>query len=356
MIVPGSASSFAPRIAAFRQGLSELGYVEGRSIIVEYRFADGRPERFPALADELVRLDVRVIVTMGTPATLAAKEASEKVPIVMANLGEAVDLGIVASLAHPGGNVTGSSYLMLVLVIKRLEALKEMLPNVTRAAVLSDPINPLHDRALRGLETAARPLGLTLHLIAARDLAEIESAVSTMARKGIRALVVLDDGVFVHHRVRLASLAIQSRMATINGLEEEVEAGGLMAYLPVEQPTKFELVINRKTAKSTRPDNPADDPPPGRSGHRVIMSAALTHAAMKMGYDRVAADRATSPLLGTRESGIECDVGAFGTPHCLLRARRAESAQGSSSGRRPRFMEEADDGATSRALLWTRRA
>ena len=142
MIVPGSASSFAPRTAAFRQGLRELGYVEGRNIIVEYRLADGRPERFRALADELVRLEVRVIVTLGTPATLAAKEASKTVPIVMANVGEAVDLGIVASLAHPGGNVTGSSYLMLDLVIKRLEALKEMLPNATQAAVLSNPINP----------------------------------------------------------------------------------------------------------------------------------------------------------------------------------------------------------------------
>ena len=232
MLLVGSSSSFAPRIAAFRQGLHDLGYVEGRDVMVEFRFAEGRPERLPALASELVRLNVQVIVAFGTPATVAAKDATSAIPIVMANVGEAVGLGIIASLAHPGGNITGSSYLMLDLVTKRLEALREILPSITQVAVLWNPTNPVHQPALNALETATQPLGLHLNLTAARDLGEIEAALSTIARKRVGALVVLDDGVFVHHRIRIASLALQSRLATINALREEVEAGALMAYGP----------------------------------------------------------------------------------------------------------------------------
>ena len=276
VVMPGSSSSFAPRVAAFRQGLHDLGYVERQNLVVEYRFADGRPERFPTLVSELVRLNVQVIVTLGTPATLAAKQATNTIPIVMANVGEAVELGIVASLARPGGNVTGSSYLMLDLVTKRLEAVKEILPRVRHVAVLWNPTNPMHQPALRGLESAARPLGLDLHVAPARDLGEIEAAFSTMAAKGIGAVVVLDDGVFNHHGTRMASWALQQRLPTFNALREQAEAGGLMAYgpsftslarraatfvdrilkgakpadLPVEQPTTFELVINLKTAKA----------------------------------------------------------------------------------------------------------
>ena len=276
MIIPGSSSSFAPRIAAFRQGLRDLGYVEGRDVVVEYRFAEGGPERFTALASDLVRRNVQVIVTLGTPATLAAKDATRAIPIVMANVGEAVGLGIIASFARPGGNITGSSYLMLDLVTKRLEALREILPRITQVAVLWNPINPAHQPALNALETAAKPLGLHLNLTAARDLGGIEAALSTIPREGVGALVVLDDGIFVHHRTRIASLALQSRLPTVNALREEVEAGGLMAYgpnltalagraayfvdkilkgakpgdLPIEQPTKFELVINLKTARA----------------------------------------------------------------------------------------------------------
>jgi putative tryptophan/tyrosine transport system substrate-binding protein len=198
VIVPGSSFSFAPRVEAFRQGLHDLGYVEGQNLVVEYRFADGKPERFPVLASELVRLNVQVIV---------------------ANVGEAVELGIVASLARPGGNVTGSSYLMLDLVTKRLEALREILRRVRRVAVLWNPTNQVHGPALRGLETAARPLGLDLHVTAARNLDEIEATFSTIANEGVGALVVLDDGVFVHHRTRLASLALQKRLPTIHRAE-----------------------------------------------------------------------------------------------------------------------------------------
>jgi putative ABC transport system substrate-binding protein len=198
------------------------------------------------------------------------------VQVIVANVGEAVELGIVASLARPGGNVTGSSYLMLDLVTKRLEALREILRRVRRVAVLWNPTNQVHGPALRGLETAARPLGLDLHVTAARNLDEIEATFSTIANEGVGALVVLDDGVFVHHRTRLASLALQKRLPTITGLREQVEAGGLMAYgpsltalarraatfvdrilkgakpddLPVEQATTFDLVINLRTAKA----------------------------------------------------------------------------------------------------------
>ena len=276
MILVSSSSSFSSRIAGFRQGLHDLGYVEGRDVVLEYRFAEGRPEGLPALASDLVRLNVQVIVTAGTPATLAAKDATSAIPIVMANVGEAVGLGIIASLARPGGNITGSSYLILDLVTKQLEALKEVLPRVTQVAVLWNPTNPVHQPALTALETATQPLGLYVNLTAARDLGEIEAALSTIAREGVGALVVLDDGVFVHHRTRIASLALQSRLPTVSGLREEVEAGGLIAYgpnltalagraayfvdkilkgvkpadLPVEQPTNFELVINLKTAKA----------------------------------------------------------------------------------------------------------
>ena len=275
LLVPGTASSFAHRIEPFRQQLRELGYVEARNIFIEYRYAEGRAERFPDLAAELVRLKVDIIVTWGTPASRAAKQATSTIPIVMANVGDAVGAGLVASLARPGGNITGSSYLFPEIVAKRFELLKETLP-VTRVAVLVNPANPVHGLVLKEIEVAARVLALELQHVEVRDPNEFDRAFSAMTKKRADALVVLDDGMFVHHRARIANLALKSRLPTMYGLREEVEAGGLMAYgvnlpdlarraavfvdkilkgakpvdLPVEQPTRFELVVNLKTAKA----------------------------------------------------------------------------------------------------------
>jgi len=272
----GSAASQARRIEAFREALRDLGYVEGRNIILEYQFAEGKFERLPALAGELVLRNIDVFVTTGTPATLAARQASSIIPIVMANVGEAVGTGLVASLARPGGNITGTSYLFGDLVSKRLEMLKEVLPKATEVAVLWNPTNPAHQQGLNGLDVAAGSSKIRLHLVGARDPSDFEGAFSAILVKAAHGLMVLDDGMLFHHRSQIASLALRHRLATVWGFREEVEAGGLIGYgprltdldrraayfvdkilkgskptdLPVEQPTKFEMVINLKTAKA----------------------------------------------------------------------------------------------------------
>jgi putative ABC transport system substrate-binding protein len=272
-----SPSDRPPLLDAFRQGLRELGWVEGQNIVIDYRYAEGRFDRLPDLAAELVRLKVDIIVAQPVPAVAAAKNATETIPIVMISGGDPVVLGFVASLARPGGNVTGSSYgVGLELVGKQLELLKETVPKVRRVAVLWNPANPGHPPAIREVNVAARSLGVQLQLLEARGSNEFDGAFAAMAKERVGALLVLSDAMFALHRTRLADLAARSRLPAAYGTREMVEAGGLMSYgsslrdlfrraatyvdkilkgakpgdLPVEQPTKFELVINIKTAKA----------------------------------------------------------------------------------------------------------
>jgi putative ABC transport system substrate-binding protein len=265
-------------VDAFRQGLRELGWAEGRNIVIDYRFAEGRLDRLPDLAAELVRLKVDIIVAQATPGAAAAKNATETIPIVMVPVGDPVGLGLIASLARPGGNVTGVSYSVggLEIAGKQLELLKETLPKVRRVAVLSNPANPAHALVIRELNVAARSLGVQLQLLEARGPNEFDGAFAAMATERVGALLVVADTMFVLQRTRLADLAARSRLPAAYGWREHVEAGGLMSYgpslrdlfrrsatfvdrilkgakpgdLPVEQPTKFELVINLKTAKA----------------------------------------------------------------------------------------------------------
>jgi ABC-type uncharacterized transport system substrate-binding protein len=262
---------------AFRQGLRELGWVEGQSIVIEYRFGDGRFDQLPDLAAELVRLKVKLIVATPSPAVMAAKKATGTIPIVMIGVADPVGQGLVASLARPGGNVTGVAYSVGTESIgKGLELLKEAVPKVRRVAVLSNPANPSHALAISNLRTAAQSLRLQLQLLEARGPDAFDGAFAAMARERAGALLVVPDPMFLFQRARLADLTAKSRLPSMHSLREGAESGGLMSYgstlssqgrkaavyvdkilkgakpadLPIEQPTKFELVINLKTAKA----------------------------------------------------------------------------------------------------------
>jgi len=261
---------------AFRSGLAERGYVEGQNIAIEARWAAGQYERLPALAAELVRLKVALIVTAAVPAIRAAKDATSTIPIVMAVVVDPVATGLVAGLARPGGNVTGLSVMTPELVGKQLEMLSELVPRVSRVAVLWNPTNEGNPPQLRAGEQAARTLGMRLQPLAAKGPGEVDEAFAAMAREGAGALVVLVDILFSNQRAQIARLAATQRLPTVYGLPEHVAAGGLMAYapsfvdqyrraavyvdkilrgakpgdLPIEQPTKFELIINLKTART----------------------------------------------------------------------------------------------------------
>jgi putative ABC transport system substrate-binding protein len=262
---------------AFRQGLRELGWVEGQNIAIDYRYAEGRLDRLPDLAAELVRLKVDIIVSFGTQGVTAARNATETIPIVMIAVRDPVGTGLIASLAHPGGNVTGvSGSPGLEIVAKQLELLKETVPKIRRVAILSNPTNAYHQLAIKEVTVAARSLGVRLQLLEARGPAEFDGAFAAMAAERVEALLVVSDVIFNNHRARLADLAARSRLPAAYGVRESVEAGGLMSYgtsfldlhrrsaayvdkilkgvrpadLPVEQPTKFELVINLKTARA----------------------------------------------------------------------------------------------------------
>jgi ABC-type uncharacterized transport system substrate-binding protein len=263
-------------VEAFRRGLHELGYVEGQNIAIEYRFSEGKYERLPGLAAELVRLKVDVIVASSPPATEAAKQATSTIPIVFTVSGDPVADGFVASLARPGGNLTGLATISPELVGKQLEMLKTVAPKVSRVAVLQNPSNQGHRPTLRRAEDAARTLEVQLQILAARNPSEIEAAFAAMSSQRAGGVLVLRDAMFRAHRAQIVALAAKSRLPAVYGLREEAEAGGLMAYgasvpllfrraatyvdkilkgakpadLPVEQPTKFELVINLKTAKA----------------------------------------------------------------------------------------------------------
>src|SRR6266540_4978916 len=274
---PSSATNVSCFTEAFRQGLRELGWVEDQNIVIEYRFAEGQFDRLPDLAAELVRLKVDVVVAIPTPAAVAAKNATATIPIVMANVGDPVGLGLIASLARPGGNVTGLSYSVGMETFgKSLELLKTAVPEVRRVAVLSNPANPAHALAISSLKVAAPSLRLELQFLAARGPNDFDGAFGAMAKGRAGAVLVAADSLFHFHRARLANLTTKHRLPSMHGLREIVEAGGLMSYgpdttyqiwhaatyvdkilkgakpadLPVEQPTKFEVVINLKTAKA----------------------------------------------------------------------------------------------------------
>jgi len=270
-----SASSDSSRKDAFRQGLKELGYVEEKNVAIEYEFAQGKLDRLPDLAGELVRQKVDVIVVGGSTATRAAKNATKLIPIVMINVTDPVVLGFVVSLARPGGNITGLSNLAPELGGKRLELLKEIVPQLSRVAVLGDPNSPAYGPQLNELKLAARALGLQLQPAEVRGPGDLESAFSAMIKARAGALMGLQQPTIDILRERIIDLAGKNRLPAMYPNRENVEAGGLISYaadistmfrraatyvdkilkgtkpadLPVEQPMKFELVINLKTAK-----------------------------------------------------------------------------------------------------------
>jgi len=260
---------------AFRQGLRELSYVEGKNIIIEWRFADGKLDRLPALAAEVVRLKVDVIVTSGSTPTRAAKVATSTIPIVMGNDNDPVGDGFVGSLARPGGNITGLSNFAPELSGKRLEILREVVPKLSRVAILGTSTNPGYAQVIKEVELAAKAYGVKLQYLEVQDPKDIETAFQA-ARKGqADAVLVLTSSALVPHRIQIAELAAKNRLPTIYSNSQFVEAAGLMFYganvldldrraatyvekilkgakpaeLPVEQPIKFDFVINLKAAK-----------------------------------------------------------------------------------------------------------
>ena len=287
LMVTGSLQSPEARVQldAFRQGLRQLGYTEGRNIAIEYRGADGRIERFPNLAAELVRLEVDLIFAANTRAALAARQATSTIPIVSAVMGDPVEDGLVASLAQPGGTVTGLTFLAPELTAKRMQLLKDALPNVSRVAALWHPGaygERTMDDMLKATESAARTLGVQLQLIEVRAAGELERAFSTMMKERAEALFLFPTPMLFLARRRIIELAATNRLPSVSQAREFVELGGLIAYganindlfrrstvyvdkilkgakpadLPVEQPTRFELVINLKTAKTLGIDLP----------------------------------------------------------------------------------------------------
>jgi len=266
----------SPPVFALRQGLSELGYVEGQNIAFEWRWAGGKLERFPGLATELVNLKVDIIVAATPPGVEAAQRATRTIPIVMAFVSDPVALGFVASLARPGGNTTGLGVPSAEIVGKRLQLLREAVPTVAGIAVLSDPSQLGSSAEVRAAETAAEALGMPLQILEARSADELERAFSAVRRKRTAGVVLLQGTTLFAHRAYIAQLAAKYRLPTSVWTRDGAEAGCLMSYgannadaarraaayvdkilkgakpgdLPVEQPTKFELVINLKTAKA----------------------------------------------------------------------------------------------------------
>jgi putative ABC transport system substrate-binding protein len=270
-----SASTESARIESFRQGLRELRYIEGKNIVIEYRWAEGKLDRLPGLAAELVRLPVDVIVAGGSTSTGAAKKATSTIPIIMAQVNDPVGSGFIAGLARPGGNITGLSTLAPELSGKQLELLKEIIPRLTRIAVFGSSTAPGNAQAVKGTEFAAEAIGATLQYFDVLTSKDVEASLLAADKGGAHAGLVLSSPVFNSQRKRIADIAIKHRFPAIYFNPEFVEDGGLMAYaasyndlyrraatyvdkilkgakpadLPVEQPTKFELVINLKTAK-----------------------------------------------------------------------------------------------------------
>lgn len=274
-VAPGDAE-FQRRIATIKKALQEFGWVEGRTIDFATRYAEGKPERLTALASELVQAKVDVIVTQGGESIDAARRASDTVPIVMASVGDAVGQGIVASLSHPGGNVTGLSLFATEQGTKRLELLKEIYPSLARIAVFWNGNSVGHRLQENEMEQAVPVLGLTLHSVGIRTVNDIDEGFGSAKRAGVQAIVTMEDPFIQFHRSRIVDLAMRQKLPVVGEFRPIVVAGGLMSYgpnqidmwrraatyvdkifkgarasdLPVELPVKFELVINLKTAKT----------------------------------------------------------------------------------------------------------
>jgi putative ABC transport system substrate-binding protein len=274
-LTASSLSAMTARIEAFRQGLRELGYVEGKNIVIEWRSVEGKADRLPGLAAELVRLKVDVIVTAGPQATRAAKEATVTIPIAMSFDNDPVGNGFVASLARPGGNITGLSTLSPEISGKQLELLKEVVPRLSRVAVLGSSTTPGNAQSLKETELAAGALAVQLQYLDVRDPKDIETVFRAAGKGRADSVLVLAGSVVNSHRTQIAELAVKGRLPAIYFRSEFVEDGGLMSYatnitdldrraaiyvdrilkgtkpadLPIEQPIKFELVINLKAAK-----------------------------------------------------------------------------------------------------------
>ncbi len=270
-----SAADYATRVDAVRAGLRDRGYVEGKNLVIEYRWADGRYERLPGLAAELVRLNVDVLVTHSTPGTLAAKGATTTIPIVSAVSGDAVAAGLVASLARPGGNVTGSTFFDPELSAKRLELLKEILPRATRFAALANRDNLGFRVSFQAMENAGKSLNVEIQKFEVRGSDEFSGAFAAMAKQHVDAVTISQDTLFFTNAGTVADLAVKQRLPAA-GIAEFAQAGGLIGYgvnnlelyrraayfvdrilqgakpadLPVERATRFELIVNLRTAKA----------------------------------------------------------------------------------------------------------
>jgi putative tryptophan/tyrosine transport system substrate-binding protein len=271
-----TAALEANLIEPFRQGLRDLGYEEGRNITIEYRWAEGKYERLPALIAELVALNLDVMVTAGTPATLAVKKAALSVPLVMAAIGDPVGIGVVPSLARPAGNITGLSAMAPDLEGKRLQLLGEVVSGLSHVAVMWNPLNAFQKISIRQLNAAGEILKIKVQPVAVRVAEDLDAAFATLVKDKPKALIILADRIFLHNRVRLMDFATQNRLPGVYAYRELVEAGGLMSFgpsyedmhrraatyvdkilkgakpadLPIEQPTRFNLLINRRAAKA----------------------------------------------------------------------------------------------------------
>jgi putative ABC transport system substrate-binding protein len=269
-------------LKAFRQGLREFNYVEGKNLIVEYRWGDGNFDRLPAMAAELVQLNVDVIISGNTAALLSLQKATRTIPIVMLGPGDPLATGLAASLARPEGNITGLSLIAPEVSGKRLELLKELMPKLGRVTVLSNPGNPAVVLGLQETQAAAQTLGLKLDIVDMREPSELDRALAVIVGDRPDALVLLADSMILSRRTQIAAFAVNQRLPSISPFREFAEVGGLMSYgaslpdiyrrgvgyinkilrganpaeLPIEQPTKFELVINLKTAKAIGLDLP----------------------------------------------------------------------------------------------------
>jgi putative ABC transport system substrate-binding protein len=271
-----TAALEANLVDAFREGLREHGYEEGRNIVIEYRWADGKYERFPALVAELIAANVEVIVTAGTPAALAMKKATTTVPLVMVAVGDPVGTGLVPSLARPGANLTGLSSVAPDLEGKRLQLLREVVPALSHVAMFINSLNPFHVSSMRQARAAAQTMGIKLQLHDIRKSEDLDDAFAAIRKERPDAVLILADRVFLHNRERMIDLTKEQRLPNVNAYKELVEVGGLMSYgpsyedmhkraaiyvdkilkgakpadLPIEQPSKFTFIVNLKAAKA----------------------------------------------------------------------------------------------------------
>jgi len=271
-----TAALEANLVDAFREGLREHGYEEGRNIVIEYRWADGKYERFPALVAELIAAKVEVIVTAGTPAALAMKKATTTVPLVMVAVGDPVGTGLVPSLARPGANLTGLSSVAPDLEGKRLQLLREVVPALSHVAMFINSLNPFHVSSMRQARAAAQSMGIKLQLHDIRKSEDLDDAFAAIRKERPDAVLILADRVFLHNRERMIDFTKEQRLPNVNAYKELVEVGGLMSYgpsyedmhkraaiyvdkilkgakpadLPIEQPSKFTFIVNLKAAKA----------------------------------------------------------------------------------------------------------